>query len=63
MAKILDGASKPGAILIISKSSIADHSCVAVDRLMNDDFPTVLLPVSVVKAQINFFEDLVITTL
>jgi len=46
MAKILDAALKPGTILIISKSSIADHNCVAVDRLMNDDFPTILLPVT-----------------
>jgi len=57
MAKILDGASKPGAILIISKSSIADHNCVAVDRLMNDDFPTILLPVTCSQSSNEFFEN------
>jgi len=56
MAKILDGASKPGAILIISKSTIADHNCVAVDRLMND-FPTILLPVTCSQSSNEFFED------
>jgi len=57
MAKIFDGASKPGATLIISKSSIADHNCVAVDRLMNDDFPTILLPVTCSQSSNEFFED------
>jgi len=55
MTKILDGASKPGATLIISKSSIADHHCVAVDRLMNDDFPTILLPVTCSQSSNEFF--------
>jgi len=58
MAKIIDGASKPGAILIISKSSIADHNCVAVDRLMSDDFPTILLPVTCSQSSNEFFENL-----
>jgi len=57
MAKIIDGALKPGAILIISKSSIADHNCVAVDGLMNDDFPTILLPVTCSQSSNEFFED------